>query len=115
MKRDFSFENISKRMPYSTPEGFFEELEENIWKEAHKPATATADTQPTRKRRKLRILARTVVGAAAAAALLVAVNLNLYKADAATSADIEEVFNQLSPDDQEFILSMYQDDVFFNE
>ena len=85
MKRDFNFENIGKRMPYSTPEGFFDELEENI------------------------------VGAAAAAALLVAVNLNLYKADAATSADIEEAFSQLSADDQEFMLSVYQDDVFFNE
>ena len=55
------------------------------------------------------------MGAAAAAALLVAVNMNLYKADAATSADIEEAFSRLSADDQEFMLSLYQDDVFFNE
>ena len=115
MKRDFNFENIGKRMPYSTPEGFFDELEENIGCKGGKPATATADTQPARKHRKLRTLTRTIVGAAAAAALLVAVNQNLYKADAATSADIEEAFSQLSADDQEFMLSVYQDDVFFNE
>ena len=115
MKRDFNFENIGKRMPYSTPEGFFDELEENIWREVGKPATATADKQSARKRRKLRALTNAIVGAAAAAALLVAVNLNLYKADAATSADIEEAFSQLSADDQEFMLSVYQDDVFFNE
>lgn len=115
MKRDFNFENIGKRMPYSTPEGFFDELEENIWREVGKPATATADTQPARKRRNMRTLTKVVLGMTAAAALLAAMNLNLYKADAATSADIEEAFSQLSADDQEFILSVYQDDVFFNE
>lgn len=115
MKRDFNFENIGKRMPYSTPEGFFDELEENIWSEVGKPATATADTQPARKRRNMRTLTKVVLGMTAAAALLVAVNQNLYKADAATSADIEEAFSQLSADDQEFMMSVYQDDVFFNE
>lgn len=115
MKRDFNFENTGKRMPYSTPEGFFDELEENIWKEVGKPATATADTQPARKRGNIRTLTKVILGTAAAAALLAAVNLNLYKADAATSADIEEAFSRLSADDQEFMLSLYQDDVFFNE
>ncbi|MCI7155118.1 MAG: hypothetical protein MR989_05205 [Prevotella sp.] len=115
MKRDFNFEKTGKRMPYSTPEGFFDELEENIWKEVGKPATATADTQPARKRGNIRTLTKVILGTAAAAALLAAVNLNLYKADAATSADIEEAFSQLSTDDQEFMLSVYQDDVFFNE
>ena len=81
MKRDFNFENTGKRMPYSTPEGFFDELEENIWKEVGKPATATADTQPARKRGNIRTLTKVILGTAAAAALLAAVNLNLYKAD----------------------------------
>lgn len=115
MKKDFNFENIGKRMPYSTPEGFFDTLEENIWKEVSKPTTATAHTQPVRKCRNIRPLTKVILGMTGAAALLVAVNLNLYKADAATSADIEEAFSQLSADDQEFMLSVYQDDVFFNE
>ena len=115
MKKDFNFENIGKRLPYSTPEGFFDTLEENIWKEVSKPTTATAHTQPVRKCRNIRPLTKVILGMTGAAALLVAVNLNLYKADAATSADIEEAFSQLSADDQEFMLSVYQDDVFFNE
>lgn len=115
MKKDFNFENIGKRLPYSTPEGFFDTLEENIWKEVSKPTTATAHTQPVRKCRNIRPLTKVILGITGAAVLLVAVNLNLYKADAATSADIEEAFSQLSADDQEFILSVYQDDVFFNE
>lgn len=115
MKKDFNLDNIGKRIPYSTPEGFFDELEENIWKEIA-PQSAVLSAQPSAlKRRKLRALTKAIVGAAAAAVLLVAVNLNLYKADAATSADIEEAFSQLSADDQEFMLSVYQDDVFFNE
>lgn len=115
MKKDFNFENIGKRLPYSTPEGFFDTLEENIWKEVSNPTTATAHTQPVRKCRNIRPLTKVILGMTGAAALLVAVNLNLYKADAATSADIEEAFSQLSADDQEFMLSLYQDDVFFNE
>lgn len=115
MKKDFNFENIGKRLPYSTPEGFFDTLEENIWKEVSKPTTATAHTQPVRKCRNIRPLTKVILGMTGAAALLVAANLNLYKADAATSADIEEAFSQLSADDQEFMLSVYQDDVFFNE
>lgn len=115
MKKDFNFENIGKRLPYSTPEGFFDTLEENIWKEVSKPTTATAHTQPVRKCRNIRPLTKVILGMTGAAALLAAVNLNLYKADAATSADIEEAFSQLSTDDQEFMLSVYQDDVFFNE
>lgn len=115
MKKDFNFENIGKRLPYSTPEGFFDTLEENIWKEVSKPTTATAHTQPVRKCRNIRPLTKVILGMTGAAALFVAVNLNLYKADAATSADIEEAFSQLSADDQEFMLSVYQDDVFFNE
>lgn len=115
MKKDFNFENIGKRLPYSTPEGFFDTLEENIWKEVSKPTTATAHTQPVRKCRNIRPLTKVILGMTAAAALLAAMNLNLYKADAATSADIEEAFSQLSADDQEFMLSVYQDDVFFNE
>lgn len=115
MKRDFNFENIGKRMPYSTPDGFFDELEENIWKEVAPQSAALSAQQPARKHGKLRALTKVMLGIAAAAVLLFVVNMNLYKADAATTADIEEAFSQLSTDDQDFLLNVYQDDVFLSE
>ena len=31
MSKEFEFDKIGKRMPYTTPNGFFEHLEDNIW------------------------------------------------------------------------------------
>lgn len=33
MEKEFDFDKIGKRMPYQTPEGFFDEMEANIWNE----------------------------------------------------------------------------------
>ena len=34
MNRDFDFEEVGKRMPYRTPEGFFENVQTNVLKRA---------------------------------------------------------------------------------
>ena len=33
MNKDFDFDKVGKQMPYTTPEGFFDKLEEDIWAE----------------------------------------------------------------------------------
>lgn len=33
MEKEFDFDKIGKRMPYQTPDGFFDEMEANIWNE----------------------------------------------------------------------------------
>ena len=31
MEKEFDFNRIGKRMPYTTPEGFFNKMEADIW------------------------------------------------------------------------------------
>lgn len=52
MEKDFDFRQIGKRMPYKTPEGFFDEMETNIWKEVQNELSQTHK----RKAYRLRIL-----------------------------------------------------------
>ena len=60
MKKDFDFGRIGKRMPYTVPRNFFDEMEGNVWEKVRNESAAL------RKRRAFRL--RIVIGAAAAAA-----------------------------------------------
>ena len=61
MNKDFDFDKVGKRMPYTTPDGFFDKLEDDIWKEVKNDSqekqnniTATVETQQVgRKSTKL--------------------------------------------------------------
>ena len=44
MEKEFDFDKIGKRMPYQTPDGFFDEMEENIWNEVKGDLLGTADS-----------------------------------------------------------------------
>ena len=94
-------------MPYSIPEGFFEEMEENVREEIGKQPEIGLDAgkhSPT----ALRWVA------AACAAILAAVGIGLIKYQNAYD-DEEHAFQQLSEEDQDFLLAVYQDDIFINQ
>lgn len=110
MERDFDFDRVGKRMPYRTPDGFQDEMEANIWKEVQ-------GGLPPRHQRptcRLRILAG--VSAVAAGLLLV---LAFYPFPSKDSSDaipnVEQAFAGLSQEDQEYMLAVYQEDIFMNE
>ena len=123
MNRDFDFDNAGKRMPYTTPDGFFDKLEEDIWKEvkndcrekeAGKPVVP-AGKQAHRKPFKWRILTGSAVAVAASIALALVVNMHFSTTSHTTSSGVDQAFSQLSIDDQAYLLDIYQDDVFINE
>ena len=94
-------------MPYSFPEGFFEEMEKNVREEIGKQPEIGLDAgkhSPT----ALRWVA------AACAAILAAVGIGLIKYQNAYD-DEEHAFQQLSEEDQDFLLAVYQDDIFINQ
>ena len=94
-------------MPYSIPEGFFEEMEKNVREEIGKQPEIGLDAgkhSPT----ALRWVA------AACAAILAAVGTGLIKYQNAYD-DEEHAFQQLSEEDQDFLLAVYQDDIFINQ
>ncbi len=123
MNKDFDFDKIGKRMPYTTPEGFFDKLEDDIWKEVNggcqekenDKSAATETPYAGHKPAKLRLLMRSIVAVAASIALVLIVNMDFSGADTATIGDVDEAFGQLTSDDQAYLLDIYQDDIFINE
>ena len=114
----FDFGKVGKRMPYSTPEGFFKEMEANILEQVKN------ETQPVRKQPKKRSLRKVIWTAAIAVAASVAVLLVLNIDFSASSSqpsqvnngiqEVDKAFAQLSSADQAYLLSVYQEDVFLN-
>lgn len=127
MNKIFEIDKNNKTLPYTTPDGFFDELEDSIWKEVkgdyldngsgETAVTAMpVETAPRRARHpRWRVYIASAVAVAASIALLLIVNLRPAQHDVYTASDIDRAFSELCPDDQTFLLSVYQDDVFINE
>lgn len=121
--KEFDFDKIGKQMPYTTPDGFFDKLEDTIWtevkndcqKEKNDKTIMIGIWQTTRKSTKLHILMRSIIAVAASISLLVVVNINSSKSNNASINDVDQAFSQLTTDDQAYLLNIYQDDVFINE
>lgn len=124
MNKDFDITN--KQMPYTTPEDFFDELEEHIWEEvkdgylADKPNDNETQCVPlgvsvSNKSSKLRLVLRSVILMTASVALVLIVNTNLSKQSTVSINDVDQAFGKLSTDDQAYLLNVYQEDIFINE
>ena len=67
MEQNYDFSHIGKQMPYTVPDGFFDELEENVMKELKE---SSAPAGESRKARIVRMTVRAVIAVAACIALL---------------------------------------------
>lgn len=113
MKKNFDFKQIGRRMPYSVPEDFFNEMEKNI-------LAATTERKITSKPQRhtmIRRLVAAITTMAAAVMLIVAFNHTSKPAASKTDgfSDVEQAFAQLNSADQAYIIQVYQDDIFLNE
>lgn len=125
MNKEFDFDKIGKRMPYTTPDGFFDKLEEDIWKEVKDDCfdttsekvdlPMTSEENKAKRPRTLRVAMRCVLALVASVVVAFIVNMNFAKQDAATLNDVDQAFSQLTADDQAYLLNVYQDDVFIYE
>jgi hypothetical protein len=114
MDKQFNFEQVGKRMPYNVPDGFFDQLEQNVMAEVMADNTAT--DKPRQKARTLKIAIRTILAAAAAVTLFFVVTKNMPSDTTEDSfANVELAYNNLSPEDQEFLIEIYEEDVFMIE
>ena len=118
MDKQFNFEQVGKRMPYNVPDGFFNQLEQNVMDEIK--AANGESAQPKSKVQKARtakIAIRTILAAAAAVALFFVVTKNLPNDDAQseTFENVELAYNDLSTEDQEYLMEIYEEDVFLIE
>lgn len=106
MEQNYDFNSVGKKMPYTVPDGFFDQLEENVMNEVK--------AQPARKKATvLRMAIRAAIAIAACIALFLVVKKALPQGDDTITDDftsVELAFNNLSIEDQDYLLEVYQEE-----
>lgn len=93
-------EKMNKTMPYTVPDGFFEEMEERLMREV----------EPKKKSQKLRNFALwTGFAVAASLALLLVLRHGWHNTENESFKQVEMAFNQLSDGDQQLMLEYYDE------
>ena len=117
----FDFGKVGKRMPYSTPEGFFKEMEANILEQVKDDKPKPVRVQP-KKRPLIRGIWAAAMAVAASVAVLLVLNIDFAAPHSSlpSQADneiqaVDQAFAQLSSADQAYLLNVYQEDVFLDE
>ena len=112
MKQDFDFNKVGKKMPYTVPDDFFDTFEENIIGK-----TVEKNGKTPNRKHIARWIFTAVTTAAAVFALVLLVNKNITggNIDSDSFAEVENAFCQLNTDDQEYLLEIYESDIFINE
>lgn len=109
----YHFERVGKRMPYRVPQHFFADFQTRMLHEVQRsaarptPSLAANHPQPVWRR---------ALAMAAAVAAVCMVALTPRPQPVATSfADVEQAFAHLDAADQQFMLTLYEHDAFFEE
>ena len=71
----FNFDQVGKRMPYSTPEGFFKEMEANILEQVKDDKPKPVRIQP-KKRPLMKVIWTAAIAVAASVAVLLVLNID---------------------------------------
>ena len=126
----FDFKQVGKRMPYTTPDDFFRDMEKNIL-EAVKEDSLKSDSlksdspkpiriQP-RKRPFIKMIWTAAIAVAASVAVLLVLNIDFSAPHSSLPSQgnnelqmVDQAFAQLSSADQAYLLEVYQEDVFLN-
>ncbi|MFV0290197.1 MAG: hypothetical protein ACK5IJ_04760 [Mangrovibacterium sp.] len=110
MKEEYDFNRIGKRLPYTAPEGFLDDIETIVW------ATLKDEIIPKKTRRSYRLWYSISGGlvAASIALLLVFKPLSNHQ-NTSDFEPFEQAFTNLSTADQDYLLTIYQDDLFIND
>ena len=110
MEQNYDFSKIGKQMPYTVPDGFFDRLEEKVMDEVK--------AKPARKKTiAIRMAIRAAIAVAACIALLLVIKKALPQGQDATTdyfENVELAFNNLSTDDQDYLLEVYQEEQFLD-
>ena len=119
MGQDFDFDKVGKRMPYRVPDEFFRNLEKTVLDRVAGEDLGSSLTEiygGAGKPKAARIW-RFVSSAAAAVVVLFALGGFMAQRPSARDymANIETAYSSLTEDEQEFLASLYEDDIFFND
>ena len=110
MEQKFDFDKIGKRMPYTVPYGTFDEIEHNV-----------ADSLSLRKKKMNKVhLLRWSAGLAVAASIALLIVVRPTNSISSTTSDdmltkIDLAEADLSEADREYLVEIYNDDIFINQ
>ena len=110
MEQNYDFNSVGKKMPYTVPDGFFDQLEEQVMNEVK---AEPAKEKKSGKAKTIRIAIRTLLAVAACIALFLVVKMALPQGDDNITDDftsVELAFNNLSTEDQDYLLEVYQEE-----
>jgi hypothetical protein len=111
MEQNYDFNKIGKQMPYTVPDGFFSKLEDSVmevWSENTSAAKA-------KRAKVVRMAIRAALAVAACIALFLIVRQTLPKGQDTVADDFDKVelaFNNLDTEDQDYLLEVYQEELF---
>lgn len=122
-------EKLNKRLPYSVPDGFFDDMEANVMakikadaEEGTSVGDDKADTQMLNKRyrktiKRTRAISLSFLAMAASLLLLFTILPKTTKTAQQTNdlESIDKAFSQLNTDDQTFLMEVYDDDMFLDD
>ena len=117
--KQFDFEQVGKLMPYNVPDEFFDKFEENVMEDVRGQKDDVREV--VNRNKAMRIALRAAIAVAAALALFFVVRATLLQSEPvlASADDFESVelaFNNLSTEDQDFLIQVYEeDDVLIND
>ena len=115
----FDFGKVDKRMPYSTPDDFFKDMEANILEQVKDDKPKSVSIQ-SKKRPLMKVIWTAAIAVAASVAVLLVLNIDFSASSSQPSQvnngiqEVDQAFAQLSSADQAYLLSVYQEDVFLN-
>ncbi len=117
----FDFGKVGKRMPYSTPDDFFKDMDANILEQVKDDKPKPVRIQ-SKKRPLMKVIWAAAMAVAASVAVLLILNIDFAAPHSSlpSQADnemqaVDQAFAQLSPADQAYLLNVYQEDVFLDE
>ncbi len=116
MEKQFDFNQVGKRMPYGVPDGFFDRLQDNVMHEIEEAPHVQSATIIKTKARKTWMLRLAPLTAVLVAVLLIPHRTTKEEVRQDGSyAKVEQAFNNLSDADRNYLVSVYQDDLFLNQ
>ena len=117
----FNFDQVGKRMPYSTPDDFFKDMEANILELVKDDKPKPVRIQP-KKRPLMKVIWAAAMAVAASVAVLLVLNIDFATPHSSLPSQaynemqaVDQAFAQLSSADQAYLLNVYQEDVFLDE
>lgn len=129
MKDNFDFDKIGRRMPYKAPAGYLDNLEANVLSRLNlpeKPVRLITSEKQARRRSRMsfRRMIIPVSGVLAAASVAAVVFFHAEEQPARPVApkfepvkieQVDKAFSNLDDTDREYLLTVYQNDVFMDE